>query len=128
MRKRVAVYVPIGDGTRDRGEKTYDLYFDDDEITMQTGFKVLETIPLSAVKSIDCYRAANPRGSDAASGAVTGLLLGGVGGAIVGGLVGSANKGSWYIEIVTEEKTMTYRIVLENHKMVFDKWAKKHGW
>ena len=127
MRKRVGVAVPVGDGSRDRGEKNYDLYFDDKEIAMQSGFKVVDRWPLSEVTSVDCYRAENPRGSGAGTAAAVGYVVGGVAGAVVGGLVGGTSKGSWFIEIKTTDKTMTFRIILEAHKAAFDKWAKQQG-
>jgi hypothetical protein len=127
MRKRVGVAVPVGDGSRDRGEKNYDLYFDDKEIVMQSGFKTVDRWPLSEVTSVDCYRAESPRDNGAATAAAVGYVVGGVTGAIVGGLVGGASKGSWFIEIKTAEKVMTFRIILEAHKTAFDKWAKQRG-
>lgn len=128
MRKRVAVVVPLGDGSRDRGEKHYDLYFDDKEIAMQSGFKVVDRWPLSEVTSIDCYRAENPRSNGAGTAAAVGYVVGGVAGAVVGSLLSSANKGSWFIEIIAAGKTMTFRISLEAHKAIFDKWAKQQGY
>lgn len=127
MRKRVGVAVPLGDGTRDRGEKNYDLYFDDKEIALQSGFKVIDRWPLSEVTSVDCYRAENPRGDNARSGAAVGYVLGGATGAIIGGMVGASEKGSWFIEVKTAEKVMTFRIILEAHKAAFDKWVKQQG-
>lgn len=128
MRTRIPVWVANGDGTRDRGEKTFDLYFGDDEITLQKGFSVVDGFFLRDVKSMDCYRSANPRGNEAANGTIGGLLVGGVAGAVVGGLLGASETMSWYIEIVLPNRTLTYRIFSETYKPRYDKWAKKHGW
>lgn len=128
MRTRIAVYMAKGDGTRDRGEDGFGLYFGEDEITLQRGFTFVDGYFLRDVKSMDCYRSANPRGNEAANGAIGGLLVGGVAGAVVGGLLGAGATTSWYLEIVMPNRTLTFRLMSETDKMKFEKWAKKHGW
>lgn len=128
MRTRLAVYMAKGDGTRDRGEDGFGLYFGEDEITLQRGFTFVDGFFLRDVKSMDCYRAANPKGNDLAEGAGFGLLVGGVAGAVVGGLLGAGKTTNWYLEIELPKRTMTFRLDSDYDKLKYEKWAKKHGW
>ena len=127
VRPQVDVYVPIGDGTRDRGEKLHTLYFNDDGISLAYQYNVLETYNLSDIVSVDCYKADKPRNNDTASMAAAGLVLGGVVGAVAGGIVGAADQVSWYFEVVTKNSRKTFRLQAESHKKNIVKWAVQHG-
>lgn len=127
IKPQINVYVPIGDGTRDRGEKLHTLYFSDDGIKMGYQYNVVDSMTIDEITSVDCYRAANPRGSGAAGMAATGLLLGGLTGAVVGGIIGAADNASWYFEACTRDKTWTCRLPVESKKAQIIKWAEQHG-
>ena len=118
--------MPIGDGTRDRGEKLHTLYFNDDGINLAYQYNVTESYALSDIVAVDCYKADKPRNNDAATMAATGLVLGGVAGAVVGGIVGSADNVSWYFEIVTSDKRRAFRLKSESDRKQIVKWAYQH--
>ena len=126
VKPQVDVYVPIGDGTRDRGEKLHTLYFNDEGINLAYQYNVTESYALSDIISVDCYQADKSRSNDAATMAATGLVLGGVAGAVVGGIVGAVDNVSWYFEVVTDDKLRTFRLQSESSRKSIIKWAYQH--
>lgn len=128
MRTRLAVYMPKGNGSRDRGEDGFGLYFGEDEITLQRGYTFVDGFFLRDVKSMDCYRSDNPHGNEVTNDAALGLLVGGVAGAVVGGLLGAGKTKSWFLVIELPNRTLTFRLDSDYDQMKYEKWAKKHGW
>ena len=124
---QIDAYVPIGDGSRDRGEKIHTLYFNEDGINLAYQYSIVESYALADILSIDCYKAAKPRNNDVASMAAAGFVLGGAVGAVAGGIVGAADTGSWYFEIVTRGKSRTVRLQSESSKKGIVRWAESHG-
>ena len=132
MAKRVVGYVPIGDGTKDRGEELcafefFDKYFEEIE-TNYFGFRkrALKTILASDILYIDCYKGSDLR-NEAATGALAGGILFGLPGAIIGGILGQ-NQNSWYCKVVLPDSTMFFRLYKNEWDRDFIlKWAKNNG-
>lgn len=129
MAKYIAVFEPIGDGSKDRGENSFVLALSDDAIMKKKSSmpmsKTIETFPVSEISDVDYYRSDN-QSSNATAGAAAGMLIAGVAGAIVGGLAGSNKKG-WYCEFIHNGRKMVYRFYSEREKNVFVKWAEGLG-
>ncbi len=129
MDKYISVYEPLGDGTRDRGEKHYGLLFGKEGIRKCTGIGshiTVEEFPLSEIVSMDCFRGDELQ-NNMASGAGAGLLIGGVRGAIVGGMLTSGQTKAWWLEIELKDQSVRYfRLSRDSDNDVFLKWANKH--
>lgn len=128
MTKYVTIYEAIGDGTKDRGEKTFFLALAKDSVSKTTtGYKKLEIYPLSDIDYIDCYRIDKLQSGNFAAGVTSGLLAGGVAGAVIGGLVNSGKKQSWRCEISIQGRIILYRLNDDRNKDILVKWATKQG-
>ncbi len=130
MDKYISVFEPIGDGTRDRGEKQYCLICSKGGIQKGTGFgcsKILEFFPRQDIERVDCYRGDELQ-NNMASGAAAGLLLGGARGAVIGGMLASGPSNAWWIEIELKDHTVHYfRLYRSSDSKTFFKWANDNG-
>ncbi len=130
MEKYIPVYEPLGDGTRDRGEKLYGLFCCDGGIQIRTGFassNVTEFFSLQDIERVDCYRGEELE-NNMASGAAAGLLIGGVRGAVIGGMLTSGSSKTWWIEIELKDHTVHYfKLYRDSDNKTFLKWANDKG-
>ncbi len=130
MDKYISVFEPIGDGTRDRGEKQYCRICSSGGIQKGTGIgtsKILEFFPRQDIERVDCFRGDELQ-NDMASGAAAGLLLGGVRGAIIGGMLTSGSTKPWWIEIELKNHAVRYfRLYRSSDSKTFIKWANDNG-
>ena len=132
MAKRIVGYTPIGDGSKDRGEKIcvfefYDKHFEEIQ-TNAFGLKkdTLQTFYATDVIYVDCFRGSELR-NESASGALAGGILFGLPGAIIGGILGT-NQNSWYCKIATVDKMLFFRLYKnELDKDFILKWANKNN-
>lgn len=132
MRKRVVGYVPIGDGTKDRGEEMcvfefYDEYFEEIE-TNAFGLKknTLRSFYYTDVVYVDCFKGSELR-NESVSGALAGGVLFGLPGAIIGGIVG-ANQNAWYCKILLKDTVLLFRLYKNEWDRDFIlKWAEKNN-
>ncbi len=130
MTKYISVFEPLGDGTKDRGEKQYCLVCSDEGIRKAKGVGshiTVENFPLSHIARVDCFRGDELQ-NNMASGALAGLILGGVRGAVVGGMLMSGSSKEWWVEIELKDQTLHYfRLYHSSDSETFIKWAKNYG-
>lgn len=125
MAKRIVGFVPIGDGTRDRGEtlKVFELHNDriDMITTNKLGIKtgVSDNFFLTDIE-IDCFKHSATR-NESVEGAVIGGLAFGLAGAVIGGLAG-LKVDAWYCEIIRGNERLLFRFNSELDKNALLKW------
>ncbi len=128
MAKRINIYEPIGDGSRNRGETRYVLSLKKDRLCKETGMgRIVEEYPLSKIRFLDCYQTGAVRQGDVAGGAAVGFLLGGLTGAAVGGLLNSGSNPVWCLEITLEDRVVNYKLNTNEDRNTVVKWADRNG-
>ena len=121
---KFAAWLPVGDGTRDRGEEPRGIEYDKKGIKIKKGFKTLKETPIDDIVSVDVYRQESAqKGKKALGGAVVGGALFGAAGAAIGAATASAYD--WYGEIVTATEKVAFRFQYEKDTKPFIKWWEK---
>ena len=121
---RFAALIPIGDGTRDRGEEARAIEYSKKSIKITKIFKTEKEIPVDEIVSIDVWREeATNKGQRAAGNALAGGILFGAAGALAGAALASSY--SWYGEIITQTETIKFRFHQEADTKPFIKWWDK---
>lgn len=119
---RIIVHIPIGDGTRDRGEDSKVLELKDKSVNILNGFFSKREIKTDTIISADAWRE-ETAGSNAGGKALAGGLLFGVTGAVVGASMGNHYK--WYGEIILPNERVFFRFDKEADTTAFIKWWEK---
>ena len=118
---KFAAWLPVGDGTKDRGEEARAIKCGKKGIKIKKGFKTLLEIPLSEIVSVDAWREQScTKGKRVLGGAVAGSLLFGAVGALVG--AAAADPFDWHGEIVTRTGKVTFRFSYGADSRSFLQW------
>lgn len=119
---RIAIFFAIGDGTRDRGEKSRGLVLKNKTVKVTKFFSTEKKIKVANIISADAWREEAAR-HNAGEKAIAGGLLFGVTGAVIG--AATADNYKWYGEIVTAAEKITFRFNNATDVNTFTKWWEK---
>lgn len=122
---KFAAWLPVGDGTRDRGEEARGIEYSKKSVKITKGLKTVKEIPVADIISVDAWREESTatKGQRAVGGALAGGILFGAAGAMVG--AAAASNYAWYGEIVTETETVKFRFNRDADTNGLIKWWDK---